>query len=84
MTEIITKGRTVKISGLPIIRVPKGKIALMRNFHLIEYQDTNTYEVAKYGTISFVSIEEYEYNGSKYPLIDIRYCNFEYNKEKLR
>lgn len=29
---ITTKGRTVKVSGFPIIRVPNGKICLIKGF----------------------------------------------------
>jgi hypothetical protein len=77
MFEITTKGRTAKICGLPIFRVPKGKVALIRNFHFMGHSDSGVVEVIKHGEISFISTEQYDYNGSNYPIIDIRYCKFE-------
>jgi hypothetical protein len=78
MFNVVTKGRTAKISGLPIIRVPRGKVCLVRNFHLINYNDNDTTEVVKHGEISFVPVSEYYNNrGSDYPLLDIARCKFE-------
>ena len=78
MFEIKAKGRTVKVSGLPIIRVPKGEICLIRNFHIINYDNAETYEVVKQGEISYVSEAEYDYNLCEYPICDIRFCKFEH------
>lgn len=74
MFEITIKGRTAKISGLPIIRVPKGKVALVRNFHIINHND-NTNEVVKQGEISFLPYEEYDCGDNI--VIDVRFCKFE-------
>ena len=71
--EIITKGRTVKISGLPIIRVPKGKIAVITGFHITEYVDTETYKIEKHGEVLFVPKEDEQYEF----LIRIEHCKFD-------
>ena len=69
MIEITTKGRTVKISGLPIIKVPKNKVALIRGFHIVNSNSIN--KVVKRGEITFVD--------GNYPydiLLDIENCKF--------
>lgn len=73
MFFIRTKGRMVKISGLPIKRVPQGKVCVVRDFHIINYDDSDTSEVVKYGEISLVPNDTYKEG----IILDIMGCKFE-------
>lgn len=73
MFFIRTKGRTIKMSGLPIQRVPKGKVCLIHNFHIIHDCDSNTNEIVKYGEVSFVPNDTY----SEGIILELMGCKFE-------
>lgn len=62
--EIITKGNTIKLPGMKIIRVPENKMCFITGFHF------SGNKVVKYGEISFVEKE-------KNYLLDIYGCLFE-------
>lgn len=73
MFNITIKGRTFKVSGLPIKRVPEGKVCVMSDFHIINYDNTDTCVFEKYGEISLVPNDSYD----KDIVLDIRNCKFE-------
>jgi len=68
MVYVQSKGRTLKISGLPIIKAPKGKMVVIRDFHILNHKNIN--EVIKYGTITYK-------DQCDHICFDIQYCHFE-------
>ena len=73
MFFIESKGRMVKMSGFPIKRVPAGKVLEIRDFHIVYYNESNTYKIVRYGEISLVPNDTYH----KECILDVMHCTFE-------